>query len=67
MKIFQSHLLFLWLILFSVSCSSGDKSIEGLKILEKNIKSVQFHPEANPGPRDSLWIFDEFLNGVKNG
>lgn len=47
--------------------NSNDKSIEGLKILEKNIKSVQFHPEANPGPRDSLWIFDEFLNGVKNG
>jgi len=33
MKIFQSHLLFLWLILFSVSCSSGDKSIEGLWLM----------------------------------
>ncbi|MGD1821246.1 MAG: glutamine-hydrolyzing carbamoyl-phosphate synthase small subunit [Pleomorphochaeta sp.] len=47
--------------------NSNDNSVEGLKIDNKNIKSVQFHPEASPGPRDSLWIFDEFLNGVNNG
>ncbi len=47
--------------------NSNDNSIEGIKLLDKNIKSVQFHPEAGPGPKDSLWIFDEFLSGVNHG
>ena len=47
--------------------NSNDNSIEGIKLLDKKIKSVQFHPEAGPGPKDSLWIFDEFLSGVNHG
>ncbi|HCV46636.1 MAG TPA: hypothetical protein DGF25_01415, partial [Catenibacterium sp.] len=27
----------------------------------KNIKTVQFHPEANAGPRDTEYLFDEFI------
>ncbi|NCD07229.1 MAG: carbamoyl-phosphate synthase small subunit [Spirochaetia bacterium] len=45
--------------------NSNDNSVEGIKIPNKKISSVQFHPEASPGPKDSLWIFDEFLKEVK--
>ncbi|KZZ83739.1 MULTISPECIES: carbamoyl phosphate synthase small subunit [Bacillaceae] len=38
----------------------NDGSVEGLFHPEKQILSVQFHPEANPGPRESEWIFDEY-------
>lgn len=45
--------------------NSNDNSVEGIKIPNKKILSVQFHPEASPGPKDSIWIFDEFLKEVK--
>ncbi len=45
--------------------NSNDNSVEGMKFPKENIKCVQFHPEASPGPKDSLWIFDEFLSEVK--
>lgn len=45
--------------------NSNDNSVEGIKFPKNNIMSVQFHPEASPGPKDSLWIFDEFIKGVK--
>ncbi len=37
-----------------------DKSVEGLKHKDKPILTVQFHPEASPGPPDTSWIFDIF-------
>jgi carbamoyl-phosphate synthase small subunit len=40
----------------------NDKTVEGLHYLGKNVFSVQFHPEACAGPRDSEFLFDEFLN-----
>jgi len=40
-----------------------DETIEGLKYKNKNIVSVQFQPEACPGPEDANYIFDEFVNG----
>lgn len=40
----------------------NDQTIEGLSYLEKSIKTVQFHPEANAGPKDTEWLFDEFLH-----
>lgn len=43
----------------------NDKSIEGLKIKNKDIFSVQFHPEASPGPVDFTFIFDEFFNQLE--
>ncbi|MBU0532562.1 glutamine-hydrolyzing carbamoyl-phosphate synthase small subunit [Candidatus Micrarchaeota archaeon] len=37
----------------------NDKSVEGMK--GDNIFSVQYHPEASPGPHDSTYLFDEFV------
>jgi carbamoyl-phosphate synthase small subunit len=42
--------------------NANDKSIEGIKHETKPFMSVQFHPEASPGPMDTEWIFDYFLN-----
>lgn len=39
----------------------NDKTIEGLTVKGKDIFSVQFHPEASPGPHDTLFLFDEFI------
>ncbi|MDD3059209.1 MAG: carbamoyl phosphate synthase small subunit, partial [Sphaerochaeta sp.] len=41
--------------------NANDQSIEGLWHREKPIASVQFHPEASPGPHDGSWIFDRFI------
>ncbi|MCM3160920.1 carbamoyl phosphate synthase small subunit [Metabacillus litoralis] len=42
----------------------NDDSIEGLSHKNLPIITAQFHPEAHPGPSDSEWIFDEFLDLV---
>ena len=42
-----------------------DNSIEGLKLINKPVFSVQYHPEANPGPQDSKYLFDYFIRDVK--
>ncbi len=39
----------------------NDGTNEGLRYKKKNIYTVQFHPEASPGPRDSGFLFDRFL------
>ena len=39
----------------------NDKTNEGLKYVGKNIFTVQFHPEACPGPQDSGYLFDRFI------
>ena len=39
----------------------NDKTNEGLKYTGKNIFTVQFHPEACPGPQDSSYLFDRFI------
>lgn len=41
--------------------NANDGSNEGIKHKTKKIMSVQFHPEATPGPEDTEWIFDHFL------
>ncbi|RKX90820.1 MAG: carbamoyl phosphate synthase small subunit [Spirochaetes bacterium] len=41
--------------------NSNDNTVEGIKHRELSILSTQFHPEAAPGPHDSLWIFDEII------
>jgi carbamoyl-phosphate synthase small subunit len=40
----------------------NDDTIEGIKITSKNAFSVQYHPESSPGPHDSRYLFDEFIN-----
>ncbi|MEO6917177.1 MAG: glutamine-hydrolyzing carbamoyl-phosphate synthase small subunit [Chitinophagaceae bacterium] len=44
----------------------NDASIEGIKIKNKPAFSVQYHPEATPGPHDSRYLFDQFLNLVRS-
>ena len=39
----------------------NDKSIEGIRVKGKPAFSVQYHPEATPGPHDSRYLFDEFI------
>ncbi len=43
----------------------NDASIEGIRIKNKKAFSVQYHPESNPGPHDSRYLFDSFLNMVR--
>ena len=42
-----------------------DHSIEGIKLKNKPVFSVQYHPESNPGPQDSVYLFKEFINCMK--
>ena len=39
----------------------NDETIEGMKVIGKNAFSVQFHPEASPGPHDARYLFKEFI------
>jgi carbamoyl-phosphate synthase small subunit len=43
----------------------NDQSIEGIKVKGKSAFSVQYHPEATPGPHDSRYLFDEFIEMVR--
>ena len=45
----------------------NDKTNEGLKYVGKNIFTVQYHPEACPGPLDSGYLFDRFLRMMEEG
>ena len=43
----------------------NDDTVEGIKIKGKNAFSVQYHPESSPGPHDSRYLFDDFINMIK--
>ncbi|WP_179005302.1 glutamine-hydrolyzing carbamoyl-phosphate synthase small subunit [Winogradskyella forsetii] len=43
----------------------NDNTVAGLKMKNKNCFSVQYHPEASPGPNDSLYLFDQFIEQMK--
>ncbi|NWG16254.1 MAG: glutamine-hydrolyzing carbamoyl-phosphate synthase small subunit [Chloroflexi bacterium] len=43
----------------------NDNTVEGLRHVGLGAFSVQYHPEASPGPHDSLYLFDEFVSRVK--
>jgi carbamoyl-phosphate synthase small subunit len=38
-----------------------DGTLEGLKVEGKPVFSVQYHPEASPGPQDSRYLFERFV------
>lgn len=42
----------------------NDGTCEGLEYRNKRIFTVQFHPEANPGPKDTEYLFDKFLEMI---
>ena len=44
----------------------NDDSIEGIRIKNKKAFSVQYHPEATPGPHDSRYLFDDFVEMMKD-
>ncbi|MDG1804067.1 glutamine-hydrolyzing carbamoyl-phosphate synthase small subunit [Flavicella sp.] len=43
----------------------NDNTVAGIAIKDKNCFSVQYHPEANPGPHDSSYLFDQFIGNLK--
>jgi carbamoyl-phosphate synthase small subunit len=42
----------------------NEGSIEGIRVKNKNAFSVQYHPEAAPGPNDSRYLFDDFMRMI---
>jgi carbamoyl-phosphate synthase small subunit len=42
-----------------------DRTVEGLQLCDVPGGTVQYHPEAGPGPNDSLYLFDRFLDQIK--
>ena len=42
----------------------NDKTIEGIRLKNKAVFSVQYHPEACPGPHDSRYLFDQFVENI---
>jgi carbamoyl-phosphate synthase small subunit len=44
-----------------------DGSLEGLSVRDRPVFSVQYHPEASPGPNDSAYLFERFLRLIERG
>jgi len=43
----------------------NDKTAAGIRMKNKPVFSVQYHPEASPGPHDARYLFDQFLENIK--
>lgn len=44
----------------------NDQTAAGIRMKKKPVFSVQYHPEASPGPHDASYLFDEFVANIKN-
>ena len=44
----------------------NDHTVAGIRLKDKNCFSVQYHPEASPGPHDAEYLFDQFIENIKN-
>ncbi|AOW08175.1 glutamine-hydrolyzing carbamoyl-phosphate synthase small subunit [Flavobacterium gilvum] len=44
----------------------NDETVAGMRMKNKNCFSVQYHPEASPGPHDSSYLFDQFIENIKS-
>ena len=43
----------------------NDHTVAGIRLKNKNCFSVQYHPEASPGPHDAEYLFDQFMENIK--
>ena len=43
----------------------NDNTVAGIRLKNKSVFSVQYHPEASPGPHDSEYLFDQFILNIK--
>ncbi|MCB9447093.1 MAG: glutamine-hydrolyzing carbamoyl-phosphate synthase small subunit [Flavobacteriales bacterium] len=43
----------------------NDQTIEGFRLKKHKVFSVQYHPEASPGPHDASYLFEEFITHIK--
>jgi carbamoyl-phosphate synthase small subunit len=44
----------------------NDDTVAGIELVGKDVFSVQYHPEASAGPHDSRYLFDQFVDNLKN-
>ena len=42
-----------------------DRTLEGIRVTGRPVFSVQYHPEASPGPQDSHYLFDRFIENIE--
>jgi len=50
---------------FLIIARTDANSVEGIKLKNKPVFSVQYHPESNPGPQDSHYLFNQFIDEIK--
>lgn len=43
----------------------NDQTVAGIRMKNKNVFSVQYHPEASPGPNDAAYLFDQFIDLIE--
>ncbi len=47
--------------------SLNDDAVEGMVCLDRPVFSIQYHPEASPGPHDSAYLFEQFVQMMEKG